>query len=285
MERRKLGNSLLWLFTLAIVAGFISAYSVSAQSKMILKSEPSEGYSFEHPSDLNSTRSEGGHALVDQKQTMLILVKSHNNRDFEQFAASANLEADGLTLVGSPQQIQGGTSFRTSKNTPQGMAIVDTFVVFSPFGGGAIVVALSDVQNAEASFKAGYNVAMSLKFKKAEVSAKADQVRNVLGGKHLLYLYTGSGYSERTDIYLCKSGTAYRSSDLGGFTPGNVDGPSAAAYSRNQGTWRISPDGNTLIIVMNNGATSQYKITPRQAGNEIALNGNRYFVKEHNVCR
>jgi hypothetical protein len=54
---------------------------------------------------------------------------------------------------------------------------------------------------------------------------------------HWVQLYTGSGYSERHDLWLCANGTYRRHDDLGGFS---MDGTSGGAATDSAGTWQVA---------------------------------------------
>ena len=257
--------------------------AVYGQTPARLASE-AEGYNFAVPRGFTGQASGEGFALVNGAKTILIVVNSHGYRDFAAFAADANLERDGLQLVGKPQAIAGGATFRTVKRTNQGLAVIDTAVVFNNSGGGVAVVAMADEANAATSFSAGLAVAQSLRFEEPKLTAADDRVRRVLAGKSLLYLYTGNGYSERKDILLCSSGRFYQSTGTSGFTTNDVDGPSFAATGGNTGTWSIMGGGTRLVLRFADGDTATYTLSARQASNEIGLNGRRYFVQNQSRC-
>ncbi len=89
-------------------------------------SDQSAGYSFIAPAGFTANKNEQGFALVDSTKTYFIIVMSHRYNDAKSFAADANLERDGLTLVGDVQQLGGNDfAFRTYKDTPQGRVIID----------------------------------------------------------------------------------------------------------------------------------------------------------------
>jgi hypothetical protein len=273
------------LIQTAIVLLFIFASTsfASAQVKKRLK-DTNGGYSFLPPDGFESKQNEEGFALVNSAQSVILIVKAHKYTNLQQFANEANLEKDGFTLVGKIQDFgENGKTFRASKQNAQGTLIADTFVSFSPHSGGVLVVALSDAKNAEKGFQKGLEISNSLNFSKPTATAGNSQLENAFRGKHLLYLYTASGFSERTDIYLCSSGAFIfkaNSSSLSANGSGAVDGNS-------DGKWKILSSGNnaSLILQFNNGSTRQYSISARQANNEIGLNGKRFFVQNHNQCR
>ena len=261
-----------------LILTLLLAISAAAQTKL---GSEAEGYSFTVPRGWLSESSAEGFVVGNAAKTIVIAVKGHTYSNFQAFANDLHLERDGLTLVGEPQAITGGYHFRTTKDG----LIIDTFVVFSPDGRGAMAVALAKGQEALTAFNTANAIANSFLFTKPKVSAAAGQVRNVLAGKHLMFLYTASGYSERKDIYLCSSGTFYQSTNMGGFSPGDVGGPSFGARGGKSGVWSISPNGQKLILRFQQGSTAEYQLTARQASNEIGMNGQRWFVKTQEQCR
>ena len=71
----------------------------------------SDGYSFAAVKGWTSTPNGDGFAIVNPAKTIVIAVKAHSYRDFAAFAADADLERDGLELVGKPQEVRGGQIF------------------------------------------------------------------------------------------------------------------------------------------------------------------------------
>jgi len=280
LHRRKY-TKILILF-IAATLFFESTY---AQNGEVRTTNEAEGYSFVAPKGWASNATAEGYAFVEPGQNIILVVKAHNYRDHNAFIADANLEKDGLQLVGGHQDIRGGKIFRTSGNTPQGLAIIDTAVVYRSDGGGVAIVALTDNANSERGFNTALAVANSMTFRPPQVSAVAQRVRQGLTGKQLTYLYTGSGYSERKDIVLCSNGTFYQSTGMGGFSPGNSDGGSFAARGGHAGSWSIAPNGGSLLLRFNSGGTTSYTLSARQASNEVGLNGQRFFIQSQNVCQ
>lgn len=282
-EEHSMNGFILTLLTCAmILLAPTPAFSQGGLAETQTTDENS-GYSFTVPKEFKAQKSGGGFALVNTAQTVLIVVKGHDFQTMKEFDAQSNFERDGLTPVGRVQDVgDKGKYFRVTKQTAQGLGIVDTFVMFSPFGGGTLIVALSDTANHKDAFQAGLQVAESITFTKRQTSSAETQWETLLRGKHLLYLYTGNGYSERRDIYLCPSGEFYFQSN----TLSNSSTGSGVLASNSDGRWKISErDAVMLTLQFNNGRVNEYRITRRQAGNEIGLNGNRYFVQTQNRCR
>lgn len=268
----------------ALILLFCSTLTALSQVPERLSSE-SDGYGFAKVAGWSDSMSGEGFALVNPAKTIVIAVRAHSYKDFPAFAADADLERDGLELVGKPQELKGGQIFRAVKRSPQGTAVIDTAVIFSANGGGVVVVSITDETNATTGFNTALAIANSVSFFQPKVSAVAEKVRSLLAGKRLIYLYSGNGYSERKDIILCSNRSFYQSTDMGGFTPNDADGPSFSAKGGKRGRWSISPNGSKLVLAFENAGTVEYTLSARQAGNEIGMNGQRWFVQTQNVCR
>ena len=262
-----------------------SVNSALSQSKETEKrlSDTSGGYSFVAPAGFDSQKNEEGFGLVNTEKNVVVAVKNHSFKSFEEFSTQSNLERDGFSLVGKVQDLGlKGKTFLVAKQTPEGVMTVDTFVLFSPYGGGTLIVSFTEKDNNQKGFQAGLQIAKSVAFTKPQMSEAASQWQTLLSGKHLLYLYTASGFSERTDIYLCSSGRFLYRSDSSSLS----NNGSGLVGANSDGNWEISPSGGgSLVLQFGNGTMRQYKISRRQAGNEIGLNGNRYFVQTQNECR
>ena len=269
------------IFLLVVVAYICFSSENDAQVRETRLKDPSGAFSFVVPDKWKSESNTEGFAMANPEKTVILIVKTHNYASFEDFVADANLARDGLEHVGEPQRITNGVTFRTAKRAQQGTMVVDTCVLFSPNGGGLVIVGLSDEENATASFEAGLAVANSVQFSKPAEGGSGPFVAQ-LKGKHLLYLFTGNGYSERKDIYLCSSGEFYQSNDMGGFNPNDSGDSSFGSRRSTHGTWTVS--GTTLTLQFRGAGTTRHALSKRSASNEVALNGQRFFVKAQNVC-
>lgn len=266
------------LITLIIILTAATAFGQTQTGRL---TDATQTFSFVPPSGwLAKAGDDDGFALVNEPKTIIMLVKAHNYTNFKAFSDDAGLAADGLELIGEPKAITNGNHFRTAKRMRNGIMVVDACVLFSEDGGGVIVTTLTDEANAAVGYNNCISVSSSVVFNKPKLSAAGD---SPLSGKHLLYLYTGNGYSERKDIYLCASGAFYQSTGLGGFTPNDSDGASFGAMGKKHGTWSIV--GTKLMLQFQNGGTTTYTISKRLASNEIGLNGSRYFVQTQNICQ
>jgi hypothetical protein len=267
---------------LIVLTCIFLASAMLAQPSETRFTDSSGAYSFAVPEKWKSETNTEGFALANSEKTVIVIVKSHTYANFEEFSADANLERDGLELIGKPQTITNGYAFRTAKRTPQGIVVIDTCVLFSTFGGGVVIVGLSDEKNATDSFDSGVAIANSVRFASPTVSSNGPFV-SLLKGRQLLYLYTASGFSERKDIYLCSSGEFYQSTDMGGFNPNDSGDGSFGSRRSSHGMWSVN--GSSLLLRFRNGGTTQFRLSKRPASNEIGLNGQRFFVRQQNVCQ
>lgn len=280
MKRKMAGiGSTLALLAFAVVCAG-QASQTSGEPRL---ADESGGYNFSAPAGWTRNRGEDGFSLVNPEKTILLVVRSHRYDTFE--AAVRDTKLDGDTqVVGEPRDLKNGGKFvRLAKRTSEGLAVIDIFVLFSPNGGGVIVIGLSDEKNGETSLRAAATIAQSIAFTKPQVSAASSGWQSALAGKHLLYMYSGNGYFEEKHIYLCASGTVIQTTGSGGFSPGDSDGGSFAGRGGKRGNWEIS--GTRLVLRFQDGSVGEYNLSRRQASNEVGLNGNRYFVENQTVCK
>lgn len=271
------------LFTTALFAFSFAAFGQAPSTSDRKMSDTAAGYGFTAPAGWKSAQNAEGFALVNPAETIVISVRPHRYNDFASAARDTKFD-DGFELSGQPQDLKaGGKAVRVTKQTQNGMGVIDFFVTFSPNGGGVIVMALSDKVNSEAAFYAGLKISDSVSFTKPQQPAAGSSPwQSALAGKRLLYLYSGNGYFEEKHIYLCKAGTFFQTTGSGGFNPTDANDGSFAARGGKRGQWSVS--ANTLVLRFQDGSVGQYAITTRQAGNEIGLNGKRYFVQANAGC-
>lgn len=258
------------LFRFALVLAL--AAPLLAQEQRI---RDASGFSTTAPAGWTVRQDGSGSVAVDPSQTGMIVVKSHSYPNFEAFAADANLARDGFQLVGEVQTLSPTERFfRAAKPTASGYLIADTFLSFAPAGGGSLIVCFTDDQHADDLYQHGLRMTRAVRFE-----APDPQVANAwiaaLGGKHLIALETGNGYSERTDLYLFGSGEFRYRHDASSLSQNG----SGALAGGSDGRWSITPGGE-LVLQFANGNRQSYQLSARAARNEVGLNGRRFFVTE-----
>lgn len=245
------------------------------------------------PADMKVRQDAGSTVVTDAAERIVIVVKSHSYRTFEAFAQEADLEKDGFQMVGEVQSLGGQDHcFRAARTTDEGYLIADTFVRFSPSGGGAVVVAFSKESDAAAAYQKGLAITRRIQFKRGSATRTAGGGTSgrassgttghaggshpyaaALRGKHLVYLYTGNGYSERKDLYLLANGAFITRADASSLS---MNGSGVTA-SNADGTWQVTADGQ-LEMRGNDGSVVRLTIAPGRASNEVLLNGTRFFI-------
>jgi hypothetical protein len=258
--------------TIAALALWAALGSPSSAQTVV---EDPSGFRTQVPAQYTIRQDPSGVLASNAAQTAAIVMKAHRYSSFEAFAADSDLGRDGFSLVGEPQALAGGGGyFRASKPRPEGGYIIaDTFVTFSPNGGGCLVVSLAEQDHADAAYYHAHEIVSKLEFIRPQASAASVAWDNALRGKHLVYLYTGNGYSERFDLYLGANGTFAQRSDM---SSASLNG-TGWANGRADGVWQITAAGQ-LVLSYHDGRAKTYSLAPRQASNEVSLNGQRYFV-------
>lgn len=100
-----------FLATLAIW-GSLTASGVLAQTLV----EDPHGFRTQVPAGLTVRQDPSGVVAGNSAQTVAIVMKAHAYANFEAFAADANLQRDGFSLVGEPRSLdRGGGYFRAAK--------------------------------------------------------------------------------------------------------------------------------------------------------------------------
>lgn len=231
------------------------------------------------PPELRVSEKDGGAAITDAAETFVALVKPHTYQSVEALAQELDIEKDGFQLVGEPQSLGGNDrSFRAARKTDEGYVIADAFVRFSPYGGGAVVLVISKEKDAQAAYYKGLGLARSMQFSETQAlppqrGTQRNGLAAALAGKHLLYLYTGSGYSERKDLFLYTNGQFIYRADASSLS---MNGSGAVAGG-SDGQWTVSPDGR-LVLQFNDGNVTSFTVAPGNASNEVLLNGRRVFI-------
>ena len=283
MKNFKSAAIILLLAAILSATGAAQATRESAGSRNRV-ADAAGGYSFAVPEGWTSKEGDGGFALVNREQTVIVGVKAHRYNDFRAFMADSDLAADGLRQIGEARKLSENAVYvRAARETERGLLVIDTVVMFSPHGGGVAIVSLTDAQNAATGLRAGIDVAGTVLFSRPAALPASNEWQTLLRGKQLIYLYTGNGYSERRDIWLCPSGSFYLTFD--GSSLSNLG--SGVINSQNRGTWRATGaagGGAQLILRFQDGQTRYYELSRRPSAGEIALDGARYFIKPHNQC-
>lgn len=270
---------------LIFLAIFCLSISNFAQSSSEIVKDDENGFSFRVPAKWLNEKVSGGAVLVDDDKTANIIIKTHRYNDLNTMLKDqGGIEQDGFKKVGEIESFaKNGKFFRAYKEANNQRLIVDTFFLTSEYGGGVIILAAStDLKSAETAFNGAAEIIKTLTFYSPKPSPQNSNLRSRFANKKLSYFYRGNGYSESKRIWLCGSGTYISKSES--FSSSQIGTGSTAGTT--EGTWQVKQSGSSVYLILqsNKGGVGEYEVTARQASNEIGLNGDRFFVENHNEC-
>jgi hypothetical protein len=252
------------------------------------------GYSFNSPAGWNLQGQEnGGYSFLRSGQQTVLSVSPHAyptiqailNDIYDQNDAASN------TYLKVRKERYGSNGvLATYEGTMQGTPAVLTILsLLSPYGGGVTFTTIAPrAEHTTELPQTLKSMAASATFSKSQTSPAAEQWRNRLNGKQLLYLYTGNGYSEKQTFDLCSNGTFISGGDTSASSSGGFSGDfSAVTQGGGSGTWRVGAEGNQVILVFNyrNGNTSRFTVATAPNGTSVLLNNKKYFVQASPSCR
>ena len=254
--------------------------------------DPYGSYSFQTPSsDWLQTAENGGFQLNKNGESAQIGITAHPYGSLEEIRKNTVDVYDAASNTSLKAQVSGYGErglFIRFVGTAQGSEVtIETISLLSPNGGGVhIVGAALGTELPETNREALKSVANSVQFLKPVLAPVAVEWQQRMQGKQLLYLYTGNGFSEKATIDLCPSGAFYHAGD-GSYTSGGYAQFSYAGQEANEGIWKVwMKNGQpVLVLFFNNNTIAEYALSKRQAGNEIGLNGKRYFIQGTSACR
>lgn len=258
-------------------------------------SDEAGGYSFSTPLGWVNNKILEGYTVINPMGTIAIAIKVHDYKDFQAFSSNLGLAEIGFEIISGPHDFGGSSKwFRAAKRVDANISVMDTFVLFSPYGGGVFVTVFSDKPDSETALLTTYAIAKSVRFgERTKPMARIDQPQeptanpgwqNYLQGKQLVYYKTSGSFSDRINIHLCSSGVFYKKINSSDYSNGGGGVLSGASGNTITGTWRVL-SGSMLVLQSENGEVKEYRLAERQSGGGISLNGNRYFVRSDATCR
>jgi hypothetical protein len=159
--------------------------------------------------------------------------------------------------------------------------------MLSPNGGGINIAATGAANFYNATYTSSLkSVANSVQFSKPQVSGIAEQWKQKVKGKKLEYFKTDNGLADHFTIHVCSNGTFVYKNDSSYISNNASSNFSYVNAGGDEGKWQVIAKGTqpTLVLKFNDGRVWEYPLANGQAGNEILLNGKRYFVQAGTVC-
>jgi len=193
---------------------------------------------------------------------------------------------DGLTFVpsGTPHEDAGGLT--NDFDVVGGTVAVKGIAFGRMLGDGRVlaVLGIAPAAGIEAVRREQRQVFRTARIGRARTAdAAAGSWAAYLQGRYLVKLYTGNGYSEKHELWLCSNGNYARLTDGGGF---GMDGTSAAFSGGTEGAWTATGGTSgvgTLSLVATDGTRAQLGVEMGSDG--VYLNGERWMRGDNTRCR
>jgi len=204
-----------------------------------------------------------------------LMVVRHPYDNAEQFAEQVDLLEYGLVLNGEPVKVNDTDySFKAIGSNEIGRINVDAFAMFSPHGGGIVVLAMANAGSASATYRSAKLVFDSVTFFAKTVSELEKKVIAFLRGKELYKSVYRSGYSERFTVTLCRDGSFARNAS-------STSSPGGTLRTNSVGRWSIVMEGSEVILVLSatDGKSFRYELAESTSELKILLNQVTYFVR------
>jgi hypothetical protein len=254
-------------------------------------SDPYSGFSFQCPSGWQSQAQGGGFVLNKPGAEVPLSVSTHDYKSLAEIRAQvidANDPSTNSYLKGQTQAYGSNALLIRFDGTVKGQAVVIEMIsMLSPNGGGINIAATGAANLYNAAYTSSLkSVANSVQFSKPQVSGIAEQWKQKVKGKRLEYFKTGNGQADHFTIHVCSNGSFVYKNDSS-YSSNNASGDfSYAGAGADEGKWQVIAKGTqpTLVLKFNDGRIWEYPLSNGQAGNEILLNGKRYFVQAGTVC-
>ena len=254
--------------------------------------DPTSGYSFQMPSAWKSQEQGGGFVLSKVGSQVAMSVSPHEYKTLAEMRAQvldANEPASNTYLKAQTQAYGSNGLFIRFDGTAQGKAVVIEMIsLLSPNGGGVTIAATGVKDQYGADYTSLIkSVANSVQFSKPQTSSLAEQWKQKIKGKRLDYYYTGNGLADHYIIHICSEGTFVYKNDNSYSSNNAYTDFSYASAGADAGKWQVVAKGTqpTLILRFNDGRVWEYPMSPGKAGNEVLLNGKRYFVQAGTMCQ
>jgi len=174
-----------------------------------------------------------------------------------------------MTVQGLPTQMVGTIDVRL---TSSGLGVA--FIVLSPTADGPTHV--DDMRQFALSLGVTEPTA-------APAASGGDEWLPYMRGRYIARYYTATGYTERTELWLCSDGSFLFSDEGGGFG----GGASGAFQGSGGGRWSATGAGarGTLILDWSNGQRSEWALEFNVQRDELYVNGSRWLRGANERCR
>jgi hypothetical protein len=235
----------------------------------------------------------GAEALVMERadQAAYIFILAEETTEAEaRSAMSTEIDlGDGIKLHPLAQPTRESPELLTGTYRVSGTPRTAKGVVYTRIGSTGLGVAFFaiDMGGDDGARDAARELASRVQFAPPTTVAPANSSggtapwQDYMRGRYIAYFFTGSGYHEKSEIWLCSDGSFQRSSDGGGFG----GGASGAYAGSGQGRWSASgtqPAKGELRLQFSDGVSSY---TLALEGGDLYLDGSKWLRGDNEYCR
>jgi len=103
-----------------------------------------------------------------------------------------------------------------------------------------------------------------------------------LKGRYLVKFYSGNGYSEKHELWLCSNGSFLKRVDGGGFTQGVASGVFAGGLNETWTAQGSPPGAGQRVLSTSDGQVLRYTLQSRPDG--IGIDGERWMRGDNERC-
>ncbi|MEO8001512.1 MAG: hypothetical protein ABI644_06510 [Arenimonas sp.] len=191
--------------------------------------------------------------------------------------------ANGVFLrpTGTPRLAGGiySNTFIATGTPTQARAVV---MIRATNGGRLIsLIGLAPPARIEVITKVMSAMLASAKVEPAKAPSMNGELASYLKGRYLVRFYSGNGYSEKHEIWLCSNGEFRSRFDGGGFTQGVASGAFAGSHTGRWSALGVRANGS-LSLAASDGSVSRFDI--REASDGLMLNGKKWMRGQNQLC-
>jgi len=148
------------------------------------------------------------------------------------------------------------------------------------------LITLVQAQHAGDIWRIARDTALKLSFFEPDPLAPAagsnGSWQDYMQGRYIARFYSGSGYHEKQELWLCSNGEFYTSGDAGGYG----GGASGAFVSRSSGKWQAEgnqPGQGVLVLSYNSSERSRHGLSLRNG--KLYLNDSQWLRGDNDYCQ
>lgn len=263
--------------------------------------DPSMGVRFSVPSGWKHQKQQANYIVGHDTIPGMILILPHTSNSVQELAATASeplyqAEDGQLAVSDAPVTLANNMIAADYGGSIQGKQTQGRIVgVVSPFGGGFLIMAGTDVANYGPRYaQMAESVARSMSFSKPQAPPEAAMWKQKFSGMRVTYFKSGGSsdisgaysWSDRRDIDLCSNGAFMAA---GGFE-GSLGTADASAIinpgtNSQSGQWAIIGQAGQPALQLRHASGKVETFVLSTDGSKTFLDGVRWYVVENPTCQ